>query len=104
MKWLSKKFKKKKPSPFPDLVRYPYGSETLEKSHETPRGIHPPSEVTRNENPYTYETTSPGERHPEDLEYGTPYHSYPPRSDYESTWPISVTMRGSCKKWLNLKK
>ena len=75
---------------FPDQVRYPYGAETLEKSHETPYGTRPKLEITQPEGKgfYSFESTHPTEY--SELEYGIPSHAIPPRSDYSSVWPVSV--------------
>ena len=89
MPWLKKR---KRTSPYPDPVRFPYGAETLEKSHESPYGTRPKQETTFPETIYPYESSSPSERHPNDLEYDTPSHAFPRRHfDYQSVWPVSCT-------------
>jgi len=77
--------------PYPDLVRYPYGTVTLDKSTETPYGTHPKSDVTAPEKIYPANSTKPGEPSYE------PTNSLGRRHwDYESVWPIST----SEKRWL----
>lgn len=101
MKWLKIK-PRKKPIPS-DLVRYPFGSVTLEKSHETPYGTRPQSEVTQPEGKgfYPYETTSPSIRNKDDSAWSLIHEKFlGQRSvDYPSVWGEGK-VTGQQKSWL----
>jgi hypothetical protein len=82
-KWLRVKKDKQRPIPT-NLVKFPYGAETLNKSHETTYGTRPQSEITQPEKIYDIPSTSNSDHS----------NSFPGRED-TGVWPISV----SGKRW-----
>jgi hypothetical protein len=80
-KWI--KLDKKRPVPL-NLVKYPWGASTVNKSHENSRGLSPASEVTQPYNIYDIPSTS-------NADHST---TFPGKG--EGVYPIST----SGKRWI----